>query len=205
MVDAKAVDFVRRHIEERDPVATKLKKRFPFRLLADHCRRASMWAERICAVEGGDAEVVALSALFHDIGKCEDNTHEGHAIAGARICGEYLASAGFDEKKRGRIVEIVRNHIHHAEAQTLEARIESDADLLDETGALTVLWDAMAVGGEDEQSYEIALARIRKTYDRIASDAGDGFHTAAGRRFYGERVQFLAEFLKNLEWELGIE
>jgi len=204
MVEERMVEYVRRYIDERDPIGTKLKRRFPFRLLAEHGRRCAVWAERICAAEGGDAEIAGIAALFHDIGKCVDSTQEGHAAEGARICAEYLAGIGFDREKSARIVEIVRNHIHHENPPTLEARIESDADLLDEVGALTVLWDAMATGAEDEQSYEIAYERIRKVYEKLSSPDLTAYHTATAKRFIAERVAFLGEFVKNLEWELGI-
>ena len=44
MVDEKMLGFVKEFIEQHDPIATKLKKRFPFRRLFDHCYRCCRWA-----------------------------------------------------------------------------------------------------------------------------------------------------------------
>jgi uncharacterized protein len=200
------LDFVRDFIESHDPIATKLKRRFPFRRLADHCFRCYRWAQRISRVEGGDADVAQVSALFHDIGKCVDNTREGHAEAGAEICADYLTRIGFAPAKRDRIVSIVRHHIEHCggDESTLEARIESDADILDETGAMTVLWDCMAQGAEEEQSYGIARDRICAAYQALQDTPRSAFHTGTGWRFFLERREYLGSFIGNLDFELGL-
>ena len=62
----------------------------------------------------------------------------------------------------------------------------------------------MAVGNEDKQSYTIAYERIRKTYSELARKSNERFHTETGKRFFGERMMFLREFLNNLEFELGL-
>jgi len=204
MIDAAMYAFVKRFAEEHDPLGTKLETRFPFRRLYEHGFRCAKCAERISAVEGGDAEVAVVSALFHDIGKSVDNTRPGHAEKGAEICGAYLASVGFDREKAARIVAIVRNHIHHGSDGPIEALVESDADLLDETGAMTVLWDAMAVGADKGPSYMAACERIRKTYEALASRPDADFKTRTGKRIFRERMDVLGEFLKSLSAELGL-
>ena len=206
MVDEKMLNFVKDFIESHDAIGTKLQRRFPFRSLYDHCFRCCKWAQRINEFEGGDPEVTQISALFHDVGKCADNTVQGHAEAGARICGEYLDSIGFDANKRDRITRIVRLHIEHCsgEESSVEGIIESDADPLDETGAMTVLWDCMAVGAEDQQSYQIAYDRVRGAFETLQTKTRSSFHTATGWRFFEERREFLGDFVANLEFELGI-
>lgn len=207
MVDDNMLSFVREFIDSHDPIGTKLGRRFPFRRLYDHCYRCYRWAQRLNAIEGGDPEVTQISALFHDVGKCVDDTLAGHAEAGARLCREYLDGIGFDTDKRDRIVRTVRLHVQHGrgEESSLEAKIESDADLLDEVGAMTVLWDCMAAGAEAEQTYEIAYQRIRDAHRKLKGRPGETFHTPSGRRFYQERCSFLGRIVRNLEFELGIE
>jgi uncharacterized protein len=206
MTVEEMIAYVRQFIEEHDPIATKLAKRFPFRRLFDHCTRTLRWAQRIQEREGGDREIVEIAALFHDAGKCVDNTLEGHARAGAAICERYLVSQGFDPDKRARIVYIVRNHVHSMRdvPLSLEAQIVRDADLLDEVGALTVLWDAMAAGAEEPQSYTIAHQRIRAAYERLKARALCSLETETGRQFYRKRLDFLGQFVRELEYELGL-
>jgi putative nucleotidyltransferase with HDIG domain len=203
MVDQTMIDFVKHFIEDRDPIATDLKHRFSFRNRADHCYRCYKWAQRINEFEKGDAEIVEISALFHDIGKCINNTKEGHGEEGAKICEQYLTSVGIHPTKIEYIADIVRNHSYHEKANTLEAQIVSDADLLDETGAMIVLWDSMAVGSEDIQSYTIAYERIVKAYTGLIRRP-NRFHTTSGKHFFKERVEFLGEFVGHLEYELGL-
>jgi uncharacterized protein len=200
------IDYVRRYIEARDPIATKLDTRFPFRRLADHCYRTYRWAQRINALEGADAEIVEIGALFHDIGKCVDNTSEGHAVAGAGVCRDYLRSMRFDPEVTETIVHLVATHTHSIQdpAISLEARVVRDADLLDEVGALTVLWDAMAAGAEPEQSYLITYERIRTAYLRRRERDLLRFETETGQRYCAERLGFLRRFVENLEYELGL-
>ena len=199
------ISYVHGFIEARDSIATKLPVRYPFRRLAGHCYRTYRWAQRIQECEGGDLEIVEIAALFHDIGKCLDCTSDGHARAGAEVCGQYLMSQGYDDEKTSRIVYVVRNHVHSVGGVplSLEAHIVRDADLLDEVGALTVLWDAMAAGAERLQSYTIAYERIRMAYSRLRARGLGSLETETGRQFYKERIDFLDQFLSELEYELG--
>ena len=200
------IAYVRQFIEEHDPIATKLARRFPFRRLADHCARTRRWAQRIQEREGGDREIVEIAALFHDVGKCVDNTPAGHARAGAEICERYLDSRGFDPAKRARVAHIVRHHVHSMQdvPLSLEAQIVRDADLLDEVGALTVLWDAIAAGAEEPQSYLITYRRIRTAYERLEARDLYSLETQTGRQFHRERIDFLGRFVRELEYELGL-
>ncbi len=199
------LEFVGAFINSHDAIGTKLPTRFPFRRLYGHCVRCACWARRLAVAEGADVEVAQVSALFHDIGKSVDHTLEGHAEAGARICDDYLASVGLDDGKRARIVSIVRNHIHHArgDGATLEARVVSDADLLDELGALTVLWDAMAEGAKPDCSFDSAFERIAAASAKIGDSGLDAYHTATAREIAIGRRAFLRQFVDNLAYELG--
>jgi len=198
------IEFVKNFIESHDPIGTGLVIRFPFRRRFEHCLRCSKWARRIAVAEGADIEICVIGALFHDIGKSVDNT-QNHGAVGAEICEEYLKSIGFDIYKTMKIVEIVRNHSSHIrESDTsLESKVVSDSDLLDETGAVTVLWDAMACAGEDAPSYEKACDRIASAYARLKVDLPDKLHTATARQILKGRLDFISDFLRNLEYELG--
>jgi uncharacterized protein len=204
------IDYIRDFIEKQDAIATKLKTRFPFRKLAGHCYRSYRWAQRINEIEKGDMEIVEIGSLFHDIGKCVDSSVEGHAREGAKICADYLRSIGFDKSKIDVITHVVRNHIHTKtdESMSLEQKIVRDADLLDEVGAITVLWDAMATamatGAEQDQSYEIAYERIRGAYENLCQKPLDLFETETAKSFFEERLSFLREYVHNLEYELGL-
>lgn len=197
--------LVRDYIESHDPMGTKLAVRFPFRKLYGHCVRCAVWARRLAIAEGADVEVAEISALFHDIGKAVDSTVEGHALVGAEVCDRMLTSLGVDPQKRCQIVAIVRDHIRHArdDRASLEAKVESDADLLDETGAMTVLWDAMAEAAVADCSYDTAFDRVARACDRLSSASDTAYHTPSAKRVFRERVRFLRSFVDHLAGELG--
>ena len=199
------VEFVKDYFESHDALGTQLTYRYPFRRRFDHCLRCSIWAHRIAATEGADPEIIRISALFHDIGKSVDFATEGHGQVGAKICSGYLSSISYDQNRSAKLVQIIRNHDEYAVESnaSLEAKVVSDADLLDETGAITVLWDAMACAGEDAPSYEKAFDRITGACERIKDKLPDRIHTQTARQILRERLSFLDTFPKNLEDELG--
>jgi HD superfamily phosphodiesterase len=148
-----------------------------------------------------------ISALFHDIGKSvEGELAQNHGEVGAQICDDYLKSIAYDKDRREIIVRIVRNHSNHdlGRSASLETKIVSDADLLDETGAIMILWDAMASAGEDAPSYEKAYEHIKWGYTRLKDELPHRpLHTVTARQILSGRLFFMDTFLKNLEYELG--
>jgi len=167
--------------------------------------RCSKWAHRIALVEGADIEVTQIGALFHDIGKAVGETKEGHGELGAQICQDYLKSVAYDNNRSAEIVQIVRTHINHANESnaSLEAKVVSDADVLDETGAIMILWDAMACAGEDAPSYDKAFDRIKGAYEKLRVKEPDRLHTQTAKHILTERLSFIDTFLNNLGDELG--
>ena len=124
-------------------------------------------------------------------------------MGGAEIAVEYLDSIGVDPEKIAKIGEII---MIHEEKDTdadlsLECRIVMDADLLDEVGAVSVLWDSMATALEDDASYKRAYYRIKNFY-RINKPKIRRCKTDAGRVEYNKRMQLLEEFIFQLEKEL---
>ena len=78
-----------------------------------------------------------------------------------------------------------------------------DADLLDELGAVGVLWDAMATAVTlgDEASYKKAYARVRQYY-KINMPKRVRAKTTEGKREYQRRMDFVQSFITELEREL---
>ena len=173
---------------------------YPFRSRFEHIMRVYRWAIKLQAKEGGDLEIIALAALMHDIGWEENRPH---AEVSAEIAVEYLVEQGYDEAKIGRIGDIIMRHNDKdtEEDMSLECRIVMDADLLDEVGAMSILWDCMATAGEDAASYKKAYYRI-KNYYRINQPKIRRCKTTAGRIEYTKRMKCIEEFLSELEREL---
>lgn len=192
---AEVIEFVRKQTAEngRPP-------NYPFRSRFEHTMRVYRWAIKLQSKLGGDLDIIVLAALLHDIGWDEVRPH---GEVGAEIAVDYLDSLGVDPEKIAKIGEIIMMHSDKdTEAElSLECRIVMDADLLDEVGAVGILWDAMATAQEDEASYKRAYYRIKNFY-RINKPKIKRCKTDAGRVEYNKRMQLIEEFIFQLEKEL---
>ena len=114
-----------------------------------------------------------------------------------------MDSIGIDPETIRRVGEIIMIHEDKDSDVdlSLECKIVMDADLLDEVGAISVLWDSMATACEDEASYKKAYYRI-KNYYRNNKPKIRRCKTDAARAEYTKRMQLLDSFIFQLEKEL---
>ena len=173
---------------------------YPFRNRYEHTMRVYRWAIKLQAKVGGDLEIITLAALLHDIGWDAERPHNE---VGAELAVEYLDSIGYDEEKIGRIGEIIMRHTDQdtQDELSLECKVVMDADLLDEVGALSVVWDCMATACEDEATYKKSYYRIKNFY-RINRPKIRRCKTDAARAEYEHRMKAIEDFLSELEREL---
>jgi len=178
--------------------------KYPFRDRFEHTMRVYRWAIKLQSKLGGDIEIVSLAALLHDIG-WDENEEIPHGDIGSQMAADFLVEMDYDPRKIGRICEIIRRHEDQdtTDELSLECQIVMDADLLDELGAIGVLWDAMATATTlgDEASYKKAYARIRQFY-KINMPRRSRAKTAEGKREYQKRMDFVQSFIAELEREL---
>lgn len=173
---------------------------YPFRSRYEHTMRVYRWAIKLQSKLGGDLDIIALAALLHDIGWDDVRPH---GEVGAELAVEYLDGLGVDPEIIRKVGEIIMIHADKdTEADlSLECKIVMDADLLDEVGAVGVIWDAMATAIEDEASYKKAYYRI-KNYYRINKPKIRRCKTDAARAEYTKRMQMIESFINQLEKEL---
>lgn len=174
--------------------------KYNFRSRYEHTMRVYRWAIKLQSKLGGDLDIIALAALLHDIGW--DDMRD-HGEVGAELAVEYLDGLGVDQEIIKRVGEIIMIHEDKdTDAElSLECKIVMDADLLDEVGAISVLWDSMATANEDEASYKKAYYRIKNFY-RINKPKIRRCKTDAARAEYTKRMQLLEGFIAQLEKEL---
>ncbi len=84
----------------------------------------------------------------------------------------------------------------------MELILLMEADLLDETGALSIIWDSMAEGGCKEQSFERTFRHIR-AYTHMTL-AANPMITPRAKHYWQEKQALVAEFLRQLEQDLAI-
>lgn len=191
------IEYVRRSTTEngRPP-------KYPFRDRFEHTMRVYRWAIKLQNKMGGDLEIISLAALFHDIG-WDENEEIPHGDIGAQMAAEFLVEMDYDPRKIGRVCEIIRRHTDKdtTDDLSLECQIVMDADLLDEVGAIGVLWDAMATALNEGASYKRAYTRIRQYY-KVNMPKRSRAKTPEGRREYQRRMDTIERFIAQLEREL---
>ena len=170
-----------------------------------HTLRVLATAQKIARAEGADYDVVTVAAIFHDVAKL-DSEQDEHALRGAEIARDYLTRAGFSADWIARACQTIVNHPAALEfgdkSLPLEDRILRDADLLDEVGALEIVWTVMNAGVE-APSYVEARTRIaeydRKTAERTVAK----MMTRAGRKLAEQRLKIVNDFIAQLDEEMG--
>ena len=192
---SEVIDFVKKKTAESAKPAN-----YPFRSGYEHIMRVYRWAIRLQAKLGGDLDIIVLSALLHDVGWEEGRPHEE---VSAEIAVDYLDSIGVDPEKIRRVGEIIMKHEDKdtEDDLTLECRIVMDADLLDEIGAVEIMWDCMATALEPEASYKRAYYKI-KEYFRANKPKIKRCKTDPGRAEFTKRMQLIENYIYQLEREL---
>ena len=165
-----------------------------------------MWAERLMNGEiNVNNEAVLIAAAFHDIGYalCEDNNQ--HAESSAIICEQYLKQNGYKADFIDLVLYLVKNHsckqlLSQADAP-LELIILMEADILDETGVLSIVWDCMIEGAEDVQSYEKTYGHI---LDYTFKDmSANPMVTPLAKSYWEDKQRLTNEFVQQLGFDLG--
>ena len=184
---------------------------YPFRDRPSHMYRCYCWAKRIlpCRPEA-DAELTLVSTLFHDIGvivTTREKPKADHDLLGGPIARDYLLQNGYAPAFADRVASLVVQHQARERMQDPDTPIElvilMEADMLDERGALGILWDAMAEGAKPLQTYEGTLERLkmRKLYRRPERNP---LVTERGRAFWAEKQRLHMDFVLALERDLGL-
>lgn len=169
----------------------------------EHTRRVLALAQRIARAEGADQKIVTIAAIYHDVAKFDVPGKE-HAARSAEIAREFLVRIHATEEFIARVcTAITRHNQKDATGFTLEDRVLRDADLLDETGALGIVWSCINAGQISVPSYVEARERIRQHDQPGAELVKEWMLTPTGRAIAEQRQAFVADFLQELDQEMN--
>jgi len=199
--------FVKKYLEKNGGEETKIAF-LPFRKRSDHIKRVYMWVERLIDEELHiNKEAVLVSALFHDIGYSFSLDNLKHAENSAILCKKYLKENGYDTEFIKSVVYLVQNHsnkeLMSVSDTPLELIVLMEADLLDETGALSIVMDCMMEGSQEIQTFEKTYEHILKYSCKILNS--NPMVTEKGQMFWKRKQIAVQTFLKHLEFDLGLE
>ena len=171
-----------------------------FRSRYRHTQRVLKWCERL-RLECDDnvnEHILYVSAIFHDIGYAnisEVDTSLPHAEKSARYFNDYckVNNISFALEIENNIRFHSNKELLKSEDISIELKILMEADLLDETGALSILFDCMSAGERGLDKYEDAYERICKYSCRILNK--NPMVTVGGIRIWKEKQELLKNFV----------
>lgn len=180
-----------------------------------HILRVYELCKKLGEEEGADMEVLAASALLHDVAISEElERGVDHAEMSAIKAEGILRSIGFPREKLPRVLCAIRAHRYGSgiRPESLEARILQDADRLDAMGAAG-LARAFAYGGargakiydplESPGEYDPSLVKSTVTHiQEKLLKLKDTMNTNSARKVAEGRHSFMVEFLNRFFAEL---
>jgi len=185
----------------------------------DHISRVLSMAEKIGRMEKADLDIIVPAALFHDIvvykgtARQHRETEESAAIA-KEVLGK------IQEYPKQKITEVIYailvcSFSKNIKPKTLEARIVQDADLLEATGAISIMRtfaSGPVMGNRKFFDNKDPFVNKRKPDDgKYSLDlfytrlliAKERMHTKTARKIAQRRTAFLKSFLEELRLELA--
>ncbi len=156
---------------------------------------------------GIHTQAVLTAAIFHDVGYALLPDNMEHAENSAVLCERYLKENHYDSSFTDLVTDLVKNHSRKEMLQSpgtlRELILLIEADLLDETGALSIVWDCMAEGAKETQAFE-------KTYHHILNYSckelsANPMVTEKAKAFWEEKQRQAERFMAHLSFDLGLQ
>lgn len=205
----------------REQLETILKERLDNDLSHDfgHACRVAGLAERIAKDEGADLDVVIPAALFHDsiVYKGTENYYREHEES-ARFARETLLAIQKYPKEKIEKVEYAISVCSYSKGimpDTLETKVLQDADMLESTGAISIMrtfGSSMPMHMKSFYNLEDPFCEKREPdpmkysldlfYQRLMK-VSTRMHTSSARKMAEHRDRFLYAFIEELKEELG--
>lgn len=137
--------YVKKVLEENNAIRSPNLK-FSFRNRYEHIKRVFNWCSKLLEDKPNcNKEMVLTAAIFHDIGYCKGK--DNHAHFSAMLFIEYAKKHNMDYEFMMHTADIIS--LHSDKSLLKEDNIPDElvllleADLLDEEGALGIVWDLM--------------------------------------------------------------
>jgi len=201
------LNYVEKVFEENEAQYSTNVKLFPFRNRIDHINRVFIWAKRLLQNEKANEQLVLTAAVFHDVGYAISENAKEHSYNSSIICERYLKEKNFDKEFIDKVTYLILNHSYKKLMNKSDTEMElillMEADLLDETGALSIVWDCMMEGSETEQSFEKSYKHIKEYSYEIINENPMVSNTA--KYYWEEKQELVKKFVDSLAFDLGLD
>ena len=154
----------------------------------------------IAKAEKARIDVIALSAIFHDV--CYYTaSYEEHGHEGAKHAMEYMRKKNYPNDLIANVTYAIDVHVGEMNPKTVEAKIIQDADTLDKVGAIGISLILLNAGAR-KLLFLDALKQYKTDYEKNLNFMLSSIWTSAARQIMSERTNFLTNYFKQLENEL---
>lgn len=203
---ADMLSYVEQVLDHNEGIKSK-KPQLNFRNRFDHTKRVFGWAKRILpGVENCQEDVVLTACIFHDCGY-QKKQLEDHPIVSERYFRAYAQTHSFDADFVETVSQLILVHSEKDRLYLKESPIELvvllEADLLDEEGALGLVFDLLAEGFQEPDSYETVFNEIMIHSAHILDQ--DGMVTPLAKKFWNEKKHLIEQFIEKLKSDLFME
>ncbi|MCR5350130.1 MAG: HD domain-containing protein [Acholeplasmatales bacterium] len=194
--------YVHNVLKENNAIKPKKPTQF-FRSRITHTYRVYEWAKRIAPDRPNcNKDILFTAAIFHDSGYAIGK--ENHAAYSAKIFKSYAEKNNFDKEFTDEVVRIIALHSDKSllkkEDTSDELVLLLEADLLDEEGAMGIVWDLLSQGYQGCDNYEAALDALWIHSSHILNQ--DYMVTPIAKKYWEEKKELVRNFIKNLESDL---
>ncbi|PIG92852.1 hypothetical protein CSQ79_14880 [Gloeocapsopsis sp. IPPAS B-1203] len=182
-----------------------------------HVMRVLKSCKQIGALVGADMQILASSALLHDLINVPKNSPKRSeaSTAAAKASEDILRNAGYDDIEVQRIQRVIIEHSYSLgyPPSSIESAVLQDADRLDALGAIGIFRAATCgcrLGAayyhlDDPFASDRVLDDQQYTVDHFFTkllDLGKQMNTAPAQAIAEHRVSFLRDFLTELRLEI---
>ena len=188
-----------------------------------HIERVWKLSKKIAEKEGGNLEVIELSALLHDI--ADPKFHNGDETLALKISKDFLEEIQVDAELIEQVLFVIKNisFKNRAEAPEnppLELQIVQDADRLDAIGAIGVARTFNFGGFKNNLMYHPEIkpnlgmnkeeykksngTTINHFYEKLLL-LKDLMNTETAKKIASERHNFMLQFLDEFYKEWNVE
>ena len=174
-----------------------------FRNRYEHSLRVYKWAKRLAVdYQKIDLDICLTACIFHDVGYAYGQ--DDHPINSVKIFKEYANIHNLDPLFVQKVSDIIYVHSDKSLLKdpnsSPELIILLEADLMDEEGALGIVWDLFSEGMNKPDSFDCGLDTLNKHSAHILNQ--DYMVTPLAKMIWNEKKELVKDFILQLKEDL---
>ena len=180
--------------------------RYNFRSKYEHTLRVLRWCQVLKEdIKPINEDILYTAALFHDVGYGESLDKSMHALKSACVFDEYAKQQHMDLQFSNTVSYLIRMHSNKELLSRLDTMPEliilMEADLLDEEGALRIIWYCATKAIQGADKYSDFKEFIQSGSDKRLINP---MITPLAKSIWDEKNTLVNQFLEKLSTDIDI-